>query len=200
MGGLSNSNDERGVSLEHNPDSCFTTIAFNPVNGLVTGVFQNTSEGDVERLTLMNSRNISLSGRLKGGKELDEVIAELEKTNIRGGRMGVMVDEAVMPSSNGQAPQNLRYSIEGATTHQGLLTALYVTRFITESGKNLNTKEVEEKMDMYFQGGVSLRSIVISKGKLTLEEGHENGRPSILGKVKKLKLPEEITEKKCVEC
>lgn len=188
---------ERGVELDPNPDSCFTTIAFNPINGRVTGVFQNVAESSVESLSRITSHNISLSGRLKGGKDLSAVIGELEKSTIRGAVRGTMTDEAVMPEGD---KSRMRFTIDGATTNESLLTAFYVARFLTDDGKDLNEKSIREKSDLYFQGKVTLRQIIGSKGRITLEDSEENGRPSILGKVRKLKLPDELTEKKCVEC
>ncbi len=195
--GSTRDNADRGVEIESSPDSCFTTIAFNPINGGLTGVFQNVAESDVERATLMNRANIALSGRLKGGRNLSDVIEELEKTNVRGAVRGALADEGVVPE--GQTA-GLRYTIDSSTTSEGLLTALYVARFLTEDGKNLKSKDIEEKMDMYFQGQVTLRQIIGARGMITIEEGHENDLPSILGSVRKLKLPEDLAGKKCVEC
>ena len=192
----SHSENNHTGSIDYNPDMCFTTLTFNPVNGHLTGVFQNIREVDPERLSLMIHANIELSRTLKNGRSLDEVIEELEKIRIEGSRKGVVEDAAV---ASKDTKESFRFQVEGGTTREDLLGALYVARFITDSGANLDGRSIEEKMDLYYKGKVSLRSIINAKGQIKLEE--RNGEnPSILGHEKVITAPEGTPKNLCPEC
>ncbi len=180
--------------LDFNPDRCFTTVAYNLVNGHVTGIFQNIPEVDPERTSAIADRNIERSRALKNGRRLDDVIADLEKIRFESGKRGVVDDEAVM-NGNGD---RMRYRVEGATTTEDELKSLYIIRFLVGDG-SLNPQEIEERVRKYEMGEISLRSIINTRGKIKIEE--ENGKnPSLLGSKKSIKLPEGVSEKLCPEC
>lgn len=181
-------------NIDSSPDSCFTTLTFNKINGHLTGVFQNITDSDTERTTSMTRANRDLSARLKEGKSLDEVIIELEKAGVSG-KVGVMTDKAVMNGSR----ENLRYQVEGSTTSADLLSALYLARFLTDDGKEFGVEQINERMKMYEVGEISLRSIVNTRGKIKIEDG--NGKmPSILGGKRVVTVPMGISTKLCPEC
>ena len=190
------STPKEGVGdIDFDPDRCFTTLTFNGVNGHLTGVFQNIPETDPERLSAITDRNIERSRALKNGRPLDDVIADLEKIRYQSGRTGVAVDEAVMNGSD----ERMRFQVEGATTTENELKAFYVARFLTVGGTNLDPESINEKILMYESGEVTLRSIINTKGRLTIEEG-SNGNPSILGGNKVIKVPEGTPVNLCPEC
>lgn len=181
--------------LDFNPERCFTTLAFNRVNGHIVSVFQNIPEVDPERNSLLTSANLELSRTLKNGKPADEVIADLEKTRIAAGQRGIVVDEAVMNGSN----ERLRYQVEGSTTRGDLLNTMYVVRFLTDGFKDFDPAKIGERMKSYETGEISLRSIINTKGKLKIEQDNET-MPSILGGKKVVRVPQGISEKLCPEC
>jgi len=181
--------------LDFDPESCFTTLTFNLVNGHLTGVFQNIAEGDPERISLLTSANIELSRTLKEGRPLDKVIKDLEKVSLIGNRSGIVVDEAVM---NGSLDR-LRYQVGGSTTRGGLLDALYVARFLTDNGAKFNSEFIEERLRSYELGEITLRSIINTQGNIKIERD-SGAMPSILGSRKVIKAPEGISGKLCPEC
>ena len=189
------SSPKEGVGdVDWNPESCFTTLTFNAINGHLTGVFQNTPETNPEITSLLTRANRELSARLKEGRKLEKVISDLEKTKLSGTR-GVLVDEAVMNGSK----ESLRYQVESSTTSEDLLNALYIARFLTDDGKDFDVEKINERMRVYQIGEISLRSVINTKGKIKIEDG--NGpMPSILGGKKIIKVPEGISEKLCPEC
>jgi ribonucleoside-diphosphate reductase alpha chain len=193
---ISSSRDDNGGAMEPNPDRCFTTITFNSVNGNLTGVFQNVAETDPERNSLIIHSNIELSRTLKNGRSLDSVIAELEKINMSGTRKGIISDDAVKNGST----ESLRFQVDGGTTREDLLKTLYVTRFLTESGKNLNSNEIHEKMKKYQEGEITLRSIINTHGYLELTDKSNGKNPSILGHEKHITIPEGMAKSLCPEC
>jgi len=181
--------------VDFDPEICFTTIAYNLVNGHVTGVFQNIPEVDPNIISLLTSANMELSARLKEGRSLDKVIRDQEKINLRGSRSGVVVDTAVMNGSG----ESLRYQVGGSTIRENLLNTLYAVKFLTDGGKNFDPKFIEERMRAYELGEVTLRSIINTKGQIRIEE-NTGAMPSILGSRKVIKAPEGMSEKLCPEC
>ena len=78
------------------------------------------------------------------------------------------------------------------------MSTLYVTKFLTAGGKNFDTQSIEDRKAVYLNGGVTLRSIINSKGDLDIKE--ERGRPSIFGGKKVIKLGDSVPEHLCPEC
>lgn len=191
---MASSQSENVGDVDYNPERCFTTLTFNAINGHLTGVFQNIPETDPERTSLLIRANIELSGRLKEGRKLEEVIVDLEKTRLSGTR-GILVDEAVM----GESKEPLRYQIEGSTTSGDLLNTLYIARFLTDDGKDFDPETINEKMKVYQSGEISLRSVINTKGKVKIGEGND-AMPSILGGKKVVTVPEGTSGKLCPEC
>jgi ribonucleoside-diphosphate reductase alpha chain len=191
------SKDTTKGDIDFNPDRCFTTIAYNPVNGGITGIFQNIPEVDPERLSLLIDSNIDKSRSLKQGRSIDEVIGDLEKIKIEGTRLGIVTDEAVIPK--GSTNEMKRFEITGATTREAALNSLYFMRYATDSGKNFDEDFIRERLDSYFTGRVSLKSILGTKGMITLKES-DGKRPSILATDKVVALPEGMERAGCPEC
>lgn len=194
----SGSNGIDAGNPDFNPDRVFTTIAYNPVNNKVTGVFQNFPEVNQEIISLSMDRNIEKSGRLKNqseGKGLDDIIQDMEKMRMSGGKRGMVADTAVMPKDS---KEKMRYEVTGSTTTEALLNSLYVIRFLTDSGTKFDEEFVDERLNAYFLGEVTLKSILNTKGQIELAEGGD--RPSILPNGKIIKLPEAFTEDNCPEC
>jgi len=187
--------DSTTGDVDFNPERVFTTIAYNPINGHITGIFQNIPEVDPERLSTLMEVNIDKSRALKQGRSLDEVIADIEKISQTGVHRGLVVDEAVMPQDSNE---RMRFQVGGATTGQARLNSLYVMRFLTDGGSNFDGDAIREKLDVYFSGEVSLKSILNTRGKLELKEGSE--RPSILSNGKVVTLPEKASGIDCPEC
>lgn len=185
-----------GALVDGNPDMCFTTLTFNPINNRLTGVFQNIASINPELLSLLTHANIELSRTLKNGRSIDDVIGDLEKVRIESSTKGIIIDKAVIP--NGSTDE-FRYQVDGATTRGDLLNALYVARFLTDGGSKFEQKTIQERADLYFCGRVSLRSIINSRGQLKLEE-RTNGNPSILDQDKIITLPENTPKSLCPEC
>ncbi len=190
---LSSTRIEKGDSV-FEPDRCFTTLTFNPVNGRITGVFQNIPEIDQERISTITRANLELSRTLKNGRSLDEVISDIEKMNMTGSKTGVIFDKAVSP----ERKESVKYQVNGGTTTEALLNSLYMMRFLTEGGKNLDPSFIGERISAYYDGEVSLRTVINSKGKVTIEEDN-NGKPSILKNKKVVRMPEE-PEGECLDC
>ncbi|MBI2045229.1 adenosylcobalamin-dependent ribonucleoside-diphosphate reductase [Candidatus Pacearchaeota archaeon] len=191
------SNPRQGIGDEDfDPDRCFTTITYNPVNKGVTGIFQNISDVDAERISLLTDLNRDKSRAFKQGRSIDEVIEDLEKINIGGNITGIVVDEAVMPEGS---KERKRFEVRGSTTREAALNSLYVMKFLTDGGKSFNPDFMKERLDAYYLGKITLKTIVNTKGKVKLEED-AGGRPSILSNGKVVKLPDEISGIDCPEC
>lgn len=194
----SGSNQAGTGNPDFNPGRVFTTVTYNPVNNKVTGVFQNFAEVDVERISTNMHRNIELSGRMKNqseGKGLNDIIEDMEKIKMGEGRRGIVTDTAVMPQGS---KEKMRFDVTGSNTTEALLYSLYFVRFATDSGKNFDDDFVKERLDKYFSGGVTLKSVINTQGRIELTEG--GNRPSILQNGKIVKLPTEFTEDNCPEC
>jgi ribonucleoside-diphosphate reductase alpha chain len=186
----------KGQLVEYDPGSCFTHITYDGATGLITGAFQDVAEVNTEILSLLASRNMFLSRLFKGGRTLDQAITELEKTPVTGSVKGVLKDKGVIPEGE---PGGLNYDVSGGTTTESLLGTLYVMKFMTENGTKFDPTSIGEKMDKYRSGKVSLKTIINSKGEVTMEEG--NGRKTILGGGTTFKIPEIIDrESNCPEC
>ena len=183
--------------LEHNPDRCFTVISYDSDRGRITGVFQNVAEVDPERLSTMTSRNLEISHSFKDGRSLDDIIGEQEKIIVSGSRVGLITDRGAIEKS--KTKDGTRHQIGGSTSTEGLLNTLYTMRFLTNNGKNFKRGSIQENMDFYLDGGITIKSIIATKGQITLEE-KEDAMPSILGDRKAVKLPEGMPESNCPEC
>lgn len=183
-------------SIDFDPGSCFTTVTYDK-RGRITGVFQNVAEVDPERASNITMRSIHLSRTFKEGRHLEKIIKEIEKVGISGGKKGVMVDKGVMQILGSK--ETMKYQIEGGTSAESLLNALYCVRFLTGKGENFNEAAIKEKIDSYLKGHVTLRGIINAKGGLVLEED-KNGNPSILGKNKIIQIPNDFLGSECPEC
>lgn len=180
---------------DFNPDRVFTTIAYNPVNGGITGIFQNIPEVDPERVSNLIELNIDKSRALKQGRSGDEIISDLEKISQQGAQKGIVVDKAVMPE---ESKERMRFEVGGATTCQARLNSFYIMKFLTNKWTDFSDESIKERTERYFSGDITLKSIINTKGQLEL--GEDGGRPSILSNGKVLKLPRTFSKPDCPEC
>lgn len=190
---------EKG-DLDFDPDRVFTTIAYNPINGLITGshttgIFQNIPEIDPERISNIAEVCISTSRDLKKGRTLREIIEELEKISQKGAQRGLVIDEAVMPEGSKEIK---RFEVGGATTSQARLNSFYIMRFLTNDGTNFDDDFMRERLDFYFTGQVTLKSIINTRGRIEIKENSD--RPSRFSNGKVLELPAWMQGVDCPEC
>lgn len=185
-----------GGDIDFNPGRVFTIMSYNPVNGGITGIFQNTPEVDIERISNMTELNIDKSRAFKNGRTLEEVISDLEKMIIRGAKIGVITDEAVMPNGSNERK---RFEVTGATTAEARLHACYFMNYLTDGGKNFDDEFIGERLEKYYLGDVTFKAIINTRGRITLEEDSCRN-PSILSNRKVVKMPEMVNESNCPEC
>ncbi|MAH47822.1 hypothetical protein CMI37_18520 [Candidatus Pacearchaeota archaeon] len=186
------------TDVDFQPDRCFTTVAYNPVHDRVTGVFQNFPVADPNLISTAGHRNIALSRDLKGGKPLGEIIEEAEKMSSQGVLPGRITDVAVAPAGD----NFLRHTVEASTLTNSLLKSLYVVRFLTGGGEHIDDDQIQERMDVYHSGELSLKTIIAAKGFLDVGDAMVDERPSIFGGRRAVKVisGSGIPEKLCPEC
>jgi len=191
------SNGKGGDTIEQEPESVFTTVTYDE-RARITGVFQNTSEVDAERLSTVGSRNIELSRALKRGRKLASAIADLEKQKVVGARRGVLNDEGITQLI-GRDRRDLRHRVIGGTSNEALLHSLYMMSYLTSGGEKFEGEEVDARWAAYRRGAVTLRSIINTKGNLELKED-KSARPSILGAERIVQVGEGMPKSLCPEC
>ncbi|MCH7850196.1 MAG: adenosylcobalamin-dependent ribonucleoside-diphosphate reductase [Nanoarchaeota archaeon] len=185
--------------LDFDPERCFTTVTLDPTRGRITGVFQSVASVNPETISSMTRANIELSGRLKGGRSLEDVIGDLEKVRVTGSRSGRISDLGAMDIQDSK--ESGRHSVDGATSVEALLNSLYVVNFLTQGGKNFDPTEMEARRSAYLAGDATIRTIVNTRGDLDLVQ-NTSERPSIpSGESEKvLKAGDSVPPELCPEC